>query len=100
MICHGAFDEARGEYYLAIEDNFGLGLKILYESDIKKLLKGISNVSDIKLVIINACYSEKFASAFKDEGGINFVVAVNGKDKINDMIAQEFSNTLYHSFEI
>jgi len=52
-------------------------------------------ITNIKIVFVNACYSENIAKVFQ-EAGIPIVIAVQSDLKISDDVAQYFSKELYN----
>ena len=52
------------------------------------------NVTEIKLVFINACHSEVFGRVFR-KYGIKLVIAITSDLKIEDTVASMFSQHLY-----
>jgi len=90
IICHGEYNKQRGQFYLCFEDNGEL--REVYSEN----LKGILNQVDLKtkIVFVNACHSEEVAKVF-NEAGIPCVIAVQSELKIDDYIAQKFSENFY-----
>jgi len=92
IICHGDYDAERGEYFLEFENN-RLELFRLSTSKLREMLEGM-DLSDIKLVFVNACHSEEVARVFFDFG-VKCIIVVQGKNKINDLYASVFSRYLF-----
>jgi len=90
IICHGEFDQERQKFYLCFEDEGKL--RQLYSEDLKKKLTDVDVKT--KIVFVNACHSEEVAKVFY-EAGVPCVIAVQSELKIEDTIAQKFSETLY-----
>jgi energy-coupling factor transporter ATP-binding protein EcfA2 len=92
IMCHGDFDPDKGEYFLEFE-NHKAELLRLYPSKLKELLTG-TNLSDIRLVFINACHSEAIGRAFL-ELGVRSVIVASSEHKLNDEFAKVFSKLFY-----
>ena len=90
IICHGDFNKARNEFFLCFEENGELSE--LYSKDLKVRLQEVNFCTQI--VFINACHSEEVARVFMD-AGVSCVVAVHSELKIEDSIAQKFSESFY-----
>jgi len=90
IICHGDFDKNRKQFYLCFEDNGEL--YELYSDELKNKLQEIN--FNTQLVFVNACHSEEVAKVFM-EAGVPCVVAVHSELKIEDTIAQKFSESFY-----
>ena len=92
IMCHGDFDTEKQEYFLEFENSKAELLR-MYPSKLKELLSG-TDLSEIKLVFINACHSEAVGRAFL-ELGVNCVVVSQSEHKINDEFAKVFSRLFY-----
>ena len=90
IICHGEFSKENNQFYLCFEEDGEL--KELYSSDLKDKLAEIKLKTQI--VFVNACHSEEVARVFQ-EAGVPCVIAVQSELKIEDHIAQKFSETFY-----
>lgn len=90
FIGHGVSENDR--YALLLEDEFGLARPLdVYEL---KMLFKLYNTPPCQLAVLNACYSEGFASALL-EAGVRHVIAVNATDTILDVTSRCFSKYLY-----
>ena len=90
IICHGEFDRERGKFYLCFEDEGKLAR--LYSEDLKKILLELNFKT--RIIFVNACHSEEVAQVFY-EAGAPCVIAIQSELKIEDVIAQKFSENLY-----
>lgn len=90
IMCHGSYNKEKKQFYLAFEEN--RALSELYSENLKNRLKKIK--FNTQLVFINACFSEEVARVFYD-AGVPCVVAVHSQTKIEDSIAQQFSELFY-----
>jgi len=90
VICHGDFNKQKNQFFLCFEENGELFE--LYSEDLKVRLQEVN--FSTQLVFINACHSEAVARVFID-AGVPCVVAVNSELKIEDSIAQRFSESFY-----
>lgn len=92
IICHGDYDSEAKEYYLEFENNRSELYK-LSTSRMRAILRN-HDLSFIKLVFVNACHSEEVAKEFLKRG-VDCVIVIRDKHKINDEYARVFSNFLY-----
>lgn len=90
--CHGDFDKDLKDYFLEFE-NHSAELYKLTPEVIRRIFKG-QDLSDIKLMFVNACHSEGVARAFLDLG-VSCIIVVEGRVKIDDTYAKEFSSFFY-----
>ena len=93
FICHGEFSKKKQSVYLAFENDCG-ELDKCFANRIQKLLSKSS--IDIKIVFVNACHSEEVGNVFL-EAGIPCVIAVQSELKIEDRVAQKFSENFYRA---
>jgi hypothetical protein len=92
IMCHGSFDQTTQEFYLEFENTKGEMLK-LTSSELKKHFRD-EDLSEIKVVFINACHSQHISKAFI-ELGVGSVVVVKDQLKIHDAIASRFPPKFY-----
>ena len=92
-MCHGDFDTDKQEYFLEFENSKAELLR-MYPSRLKELLHG-TDLSDIKLIFINACHSEAVGKAFLGLG-VKCVIAAHNEHKINDEFAKVLSKLFYN----
>lgn len=92
IMCHGDFDTEKQEYFLEFENSKAELLR-MYPSKLKELLAG-TNLSDIKLVFINACHSEAIGRAFLDLG-VGCVIVSQSEHKLNDEFAKVYAKLFY-----
>jgi len=93
IICHGEFSKEKKQFYLCFEEEGKL--KELYASDLREILAEIESETDI--VFVNTCHSEEVARVFQ-EAGVPCVIAVQSELKIEDHVAQMFSEAFYRYF--
>jgi CHAT domain-containing protein len=93
FICHGEYSKKKQKAYLVFENDCG-ELDKCYSDTIEKLLSKTN--CDIKIVFVNACHSEEVGKIFL-EAGIPCVIAVQSELKIEDGVAQKFSENFYRS---
>ena len=90
IICHGEYSKENNQFYLCFEEEGTL--KELYSKDLNEKLAEIELKT--QFVFVNACHSEEVAKVFSN-AGVPCVIAVQSELKIEDHIAQKFSETFY-----
>ena len=91
-MCHGIIEEETNEFYLQFETRNADMFKCSVEKLRERLIG--EDLSDIKLVFLNACYSEKIAEVFI-KLGVNCVIGVNSQMQIGEFCAQNISYKFY-----
>jgi hypothetical protein len=92
IVCHGSFDTQQQEYFLEFETPMSELMK-LTPTLLRDFLNW-DNLSNTKLVFINACHSEGVGTVFLEKG-VNCLVVVKSEHKVNDDFASKFSNCFY-----
>ena len=92
IMCHGDYDTEKQEYFLEFENSKAELLR-MYPSRLKELLAG-TDLSDIKMVFINACHSEAIGRAFL-ELGVGCVIVSQSEHKLNDEFAKVYAKLFY-----
>ena len=92
IMCHGEYDQERKEFYLGFEKATG-EIDKLYAEDLKEILSKFE--SSLKLVFVNACYSEPVGRVFA-EAGVPYVIAIQSQTQIADVFARKFANEFYY----
>jgi len=92
VICHGEYAPSLNEYYLEFE-NSRAELFMLTTSRLEEMLK-FQDLSETKLVFINACHSENVARVFL-KYNVNCIIVIESMHKIEDSYARVFSNYFY-----
>ena len=93
IMCHGNWDKANDNFYLEFETKRTDMFK-LTNQELKDRIGADEDLSDIKIVFLNACYSERIAQVFI-ELKVRCVVVVKSKFKINEVYAQNISEKFY-----
>lgn len=93
LICHGGFTN-ENHFFLEFESNNGELME--YEGlEMKRLIEDCHIGNDvIKIVFINACFSEQVSQIFIDFG-VDCVISIKSNAKIVDRISSEFSKYFY-----
>lgn len=92
IMCHGDFDTEKQQYFLEFENSKAELLR-MYPSRLKELLSG-TDLTEIKLVFINACHSEAIGRAFL-ELGVGCVIVSQSEHKLNDEFAKVYAKLFY-----
>lgn len=92
ITCHGDYDFATREFYLAFEDNGSGLLEKFTQSRLKELLGSDGN--NVKIAFISSCHSEKVGEIFY-QAGIPVVICVNQDTAVLDKVCILFMRHFY-----
>ena len=92
-MCHGNWDNKSDNFYLEFETKRTDMFKLTPKELLERIGKD-EDLSDIKVVFLNACYSERIAEVFI-KLKVRCVIVVKSKFEINEVYAQNISEKYY-----
>ena len=88
LSCHGEFDRAEDNYYLAFESKKIMGMmEKLSMNQLKTLFTTQIKFKSIECVVVSACHSQKIGELMRDSG-VPVVICINAPFKIQDEAAR------------